>query len=364
MAVTAFSGPVVTFGEGAGGQENNPDAGPSLFAGGVALLDTRSYSPGQSSARAAAGWSMTSAITTIDYIPTTLGANTVITSQAPVNGTALTLPTVNTTVVTVGARVGSATGLLLIDALRVSITASIAGNVLTATVVTGTITLGTVVFSATGLITPTTVVGYGTGRGDTGTYILDTSQTFASGALIGAPGLYGVARIPGNVTQTGTALYNPMTMVGRALSITTAAGDSAVYTIRGYDIYGQAMSEALTAAGATTVSGKKAFKYIASVTPVGTVGATVTVGTTDIFGFPLFSASFQDVAITWAGTAVTATTGYLAGVGAVATTTTGDVRGTYAVQSASDGAKRLLVRQSPSPLFVGMSGGLYGVTQA
>ena len=41
----------------------------------------------------------------------------------------------------------------------------------------------------------------------------------------------------------------------------------------GYDIYGFPMSEAITANGASTVSGKKAFKYIQSVTPVGTVGA-------------------------------------------------------------------------------------------
>jgi len=362
MAVTAFSGPLVVFGEAAGGMDSNPDSGPSLFAGGVGIIDNRTYSPGQSSSKMSAGWYGTSAITTIDFIPTALGAATVMASQVPVNGTPLVLPTVNTAVVTVGARLGSVTGLVLIDALRVSVTASIAGNVMTVTVNTGTITIGTVIFSATGAITPTTVVGYGTGRGDTGTYILDSSQTFASGALIGAPGLNGIPKVGSNNSQTGTGLYNPMTMAARALSITTAVGDTAVYTLRGYDAYGVAVSEALQAAGATTVSGKKAIKYLQSITPVGTVGATVTVGTTDIFGFPLYSGTFSDVSITWAGTVVTASTGYLAGVGGVATSTTGDVRGTYAVQSASDGSKRLLVRQSPSPLFIGS--GLYGVPQA
>lgn len=362
MAVTAFSGPLVVFGEASGGMDNNPDAGPSLFAGGVGIIDPRTYSPGSSSNKMSAGWYGTSAITTIDFIPTALGAATVMASQVPVNGTPLTLPTVNTAVVTVGARLGSTTGLVLIDALRVSVTASIAGNIMTVTANTGTVTLGTVMFSAGGAIAPTTVVGYGTGRGDTGTYILDTSQTFASGALIGAPGLNGVPKVGSNNSQTGTGLYNPMTMSGRAFSITTAAGDTAVYTIRGFDCYGMALSEALQAAGATTVAGKKAFKYLASVTPVGTVGGTVTVGTTDVFGFPLYSGTFSDVSITWAGTAITAATGYLPGVGGVATPTTGDVRGTYAVQSASNGASRLVVRQSPSPLFIGS--GLYGVTQA
>jgi hypothetical protein len=362
MAVTAFAGPLIAFGEAPGGMDHNPDDGPSLFAGGVGTLDPRTYSPGQSSSKMAAGWYGTSSITTVDFIPTALGPATVMASQVPVNGTALVLPTVNTATVTVGAKVGGASNVLLIDALRVSATASIAGNIMTVTANTGTLTIGTVMFSATGAIQPTTIVGYGTGRGDLGTYMLDTSQTFASGALIGAPGLNGVPKVGANASQQGTALYNPMVMSGRALSITTAAGDTAVYTLRGYDAYGQPVSEALTAAGATTVLGKKAFKYLASVTPVGTVGATVTVGTTDIFGFPLYSGTFSDVSITWGGTLVTATTGYLPGVGGVATPTTGDVRGTYAVQSASDGAKRLLIRQSPSPLFIGS--GLYGVTQA
>jgi hypothetical protein len=246
----------------------------------------------------------------------------------------------------------------------VSITASIAGNVLSVTVISGTLTPGTVVYSAAGAIAPTTIVGYGTGRGDVGTYLLDSSQTFASGALIGAPGLNGVPKIPSNVSQQGTSLYNPLAMSSRALSITTAAGDSAVYTVRGYDVYGQPVSEAFQAAGATTVPGKKGIKWLASVTPVGTVGATVTVGTTDVFAFPLFTGTFQDVSITWGAALVTASTGYLPGVATVATTTTGDVRGTYAVQSASDGSKRLTVRQSPSPLFLGDTAGLYGVTQA
>jgi hypothetical protein len=362
MSVSAFTGPLIVFGEAPGGMDNNPYLGSSLFYGGVGILGPQGYTPGSS--KVPAGWLGMSKIDTINFIPTALGAATVIGSQVPVNGTPLVLPTVNSTVVTVGAAAGGLTGLLLIDALRVSLTGSIAGNVLTATVVTGTITPGTVIWDAGGTLQPATVVGYGTGRGDTGTYILDRSQTFASGALIGAPGYRGVPVIPGNPSQTGSSLYNPMTMAGRALSITTAAGDTAVYTLRGLDVYGMPLTEALTAAGATTVSGKKAFKWLQSVTPVGIVGATVTVGTTDIFGFPLYSGSFQDVAITWAGAAVTATTGYLAGIGGPSTPTTGDVRGTYAVQSASDGSKRLVVTQSPTPMIMSLQNGVYGVAQA
>jgi hypothetical protein len=164
-------------------------------------------------------------------------------------------------------------------------------------------------------------------------------------------------------------LWDPTKALSRNVRITTASGDSAVYTVKGYDIYGYAMSEAITASGASTVSGKKAFKYIASVTPVGTVGATVTVGTGDVYGFPIYSATYNigadaDVAISWNGAAITSTTGYTAGVTTTASTTTGDVRGTYAVQSASDATKRLIVTQSPALTNISSITGLFGVTQA
>jgi len=213
-----------------------------------------------------------------------------------------------------------------------------------------------------------TAVTLTAGTGVTGSVSITNASTGV--AVTGLLALDGAA---GRVSfgSSGTIqLWDPTKALARNVRITTASGDTAVYTVRGYDIYGYPMSEAITANGATTVSGAKAFKYIASVTPVGTVGATVTVGTGDVFGFPIYSATFvigadADVAISWNGAAITSTTGYTAGVTtSPATTTTGDVRGTYAVQSASDATKRLVITQSPSLANISSITGLFGVTQA
>ena len=304
-------------------------------------------------------------------MPSTLATNNIAASQAPVSGTALTLVSSSAAGITVGAYVVNAsTGvqtaatLLLIDSLSASSASSvISGNTLTTGgSVTGTFTVGSVL-SGTGVTTGTKIVSFGTGTGGAGTYIVDTPQTVASTTITGLTGTRGIPRVPFG-SSGAIALWSPQCMIGRNVRITTAAGDVAVYTVSGYDAYGFPMSEAITANGATTVSGVKAFKYISSVTPVGTVGASVTVGTGDVFGFPIFSASFYDVQIFWNANLITATTGYTAGVGTTATTTTGDVRGTYAVQSASDGSKRLCVLQSPSVLTVGAAYGIFGVTQA
>ena len=227
--------------------------------------------------------------------------------------------------------------------------------------------------SATNLATSQTPVS-GTavtltaGTGVTGSTTITNASTGAA-----VTGLFALDGAAGRVSfgSSGTIqLWDPTKALSRNVRITTASGDTAVYTVRGYDIYGYPMSESITASGATTVSGAKAFKYIASVTPVGTVGATVTVGTGDVFGFPIYSATYvigtdADVAISWNGAAITSTTGYTAGVTtSPATATTGDVRGTYAVQSASDATKRLVITQSPSLANISSVTGLFGVTQA
>jgi hypothetical protein len=162
-------------------------------------------------------------------------------------------------------------------------------------------------------------------------------------------------------------LWNPQAIISRAVSVTgSASSTGGNITINGYDIYGVPMSEVIAApAGASTVNGKKAFKYISSVVPAFTDAHNYSVGTTDIYGFPLRSDNFGDVAINYNAAAITANTGYVAAVTtSPATTTTGDVRGTYALQSAADGSKRLVVRQFITPANMPSVTGLFGVTQA
>jgi hypothetical protein len=379
MTTSHWSGPLLAFGEAGPTAGNNPDLGSSLFWGGTGLLDQRdavAYQPGRSSNRAY-GWLGTDSILSVDYVPATISAVNLAASQAPVTGVALTLVAATGAGVTIGASIVNratnqrVTGLRLIDGLSASVTATIAAalpNVLSVTAVgSGTLTIGTVC-SGTGVTANTTIIGFITGRGGVGTYYVDTPHAsgVASTTVTGVAGLYNVPTIPGNVLGggNGPVLYNPICMFGRVVSITTAANDVGVYTVVGYDVYGYPMSEALTANGATTVTGKKAFKYVASVTPVGgTLGATATVGVGDVIGFPLFSNSFSDVTIRWNAGLIVASTGYLAGVPLAPTTTTGDVRGTYALQSASDATKRLTVTQSVPATLINTMVGVFGPTQ-
>lgn len=147
-----------------------------------------------------------------------------------------------------------------------------------------------------------------------------------------------------------TSFYNRSNNIARCVSVTGVAnGSGGVVLVKGLDAYGFAMSQAITlGAGVNTVNSTKAFKAITSVTPQFTDTHAISVGVADIFGLPLYCNLAPDIEIVWNGTLVTAVnTGFVAGdTTTPATTTTGDVRGTYAVQSASDGTKRLTIRQS------------------
>lgn len=169
--------------------------------------------------------------------------------------------------------------------------------------------------------------------------------------------------------QTGAIqIWDPTTIGGRALAILAAAGASGGnFSVSGYDVYGVPMHETINAAGNATTNGKKAFKYVQTVTPLFSDAQNYSVGTADIFGFPIYASSFSSLEIFWgnatAVSQVTAVTGFVAGNTTTATALTGDVRGTYAVQSASDGNKTLTVFQHPRVQSIGNATGLFGVTQ-
>ena len=166
--------------------------------------------------------------------------------------------------------------------------------------------------------------------------------------------------------------WSPQALLGRAVSVTAAASATyATATVAGYDIYGFPMSEAITISAGSVATGRKAFKYIKSVTLSGGTADTThaySVGTADVFGFPLRSDTFGDVIINYATslvgtTLITAATNYLPADRTTPSTTTADVRGTFAATSSS-GANKLIVRQSPQAYMVPYATGLFGLTQA
>lgn len=183
-----------------------------------------------------------------------------------------------------------------------------------------------------------------------------------SGSLVmdSNPAMLSIAAQGGGVSQ-----YDPRTAICRTLRFTSATNDSAATAaIVGYDFYGNIVHETVTLTNGSVATSKKALKFVTSITPAGTLGGgNLSVGTSDVYGFPLASYEFQAVQIYWNAALISSSTGYLAAVTtSPATATTGDVRGTYATQSASDGTKKLQVFLTPVPWLI-TSVGLFGVTQ-
>lgn len=160
-------------------------------------------------------------------------------------------------------------------------------------------------------------------------------------------------------------LWDTNTMLSRALRITSGGNDSGItFNVKGYDIYGFPMSENITGANIGIATGAKAWKYITSITPSAAVASTCSVGTADIFGFPIRADRFAYTDICWNNTFITASTGFTGAVTTTASATTGDVRGTYATQSsASDGTKRMQIFISLDATNAKTASGTYGVSQ-
>jgi hypothetical protein len=154
-------------------------------------------------------------------------------------------------------------------------------------------------------------------------------------------------------------LHNPREALARVVSLTgTTAGAGGAFTVSGWDVYRQPMTETITAtAGSTVVYGKKAFKYINAITPNFTDAHNYVVGVGDTFGFPLRIDEWENGRFYYGGLLMVAATGTLMGVTTnPATATTGDVRGTIQLSTAgnatavasplaaaTDGIKRLVI---------------------
>jgi hypothetical protein len=257
MSITAFSGPVISYGQNTVGSnpsitDYNPDLGPSLFWGGVARIDPRpnfNYTPGQNFGAFTAGFA-TSDAQTISYAPYTLSTSAIAAAANVVSGTAMTLVSTNST--STGVSVGASctnyntgatvTGLLMVDGFA-SFTGVIANSILTVSSLTGTISIGMTI-TGTGVNTGTTIVNQLTGApGGVGTYTVQGDDTASSTTITAqATGTTALAQPFG---QSNTVyLWNPQAVVSRAVSVTgSASATGGNILISGYDIYGVPMSE-------------------------------------------------------------------------------------------------------------------------
>lgn len=388
MSISAFTGPVVSFGQGTS-DDYNPQMGPSLFYAGTGTLDPRAqftYQPGQRTGQPTYGFLGTTRIQTLNAIPITLTAALLAATQNTVAATPMTLVSSAATGVAVGVSITRqdtgvlVTGLLEIDPPIAVATATIAAGTTVMNVTALTAPSGDgyntffpgMIISGTSVVTGTTITSFGTGNGGIGTYNISTAPSagISGGTITGKSS--GLINGIGFGSDTCINLWNPVVLLGRAVSITSTTNQVvSTFTIRGFDVYGFPITEVITLSGttATTTNGKKAFKYILSVTPNTTDAVnTYSVDTTDILGFPLRSDTWQaaaesDTSIMSNNALIAASTGYVAAVKTVATATTGDVRGTFALQTASNGTLRVIFTQSPPiPAFASVAG-LFGVTQ-
>jgi len=397
MANTAFSGPLVVFGQNpTQPSDYNPDiGGSSLFYAGTGILDPRApftFLPGESQSAVDYGWLGVDNITTLSAVPYTAASAAIVASANP---TSATLSLVTSSSSTTGvyynntnfvrSDTGATDTVLALDAYA-SVTGSVTNGVLTITTSTSQMPIGPgmVLLTASGTVSQGTVAGSqvvsqltttGTyssvSQGTTGTYQLSGNLTVTSGTITLAYQNVQQCAVPNNAQTPSQGNWSPQALLGRAVSITAAASATyATATVNGYDIYGYPMSEAITITAGSTVNGKKAFKYIKSVVLSGGTADTThaySVGTADVFGLPLRSDTFGDIIVNNAAslvatTLITAATNYLPADRTTPSATTADVRGTFAATSSS-GANKLIIRQSPQAYAVPYATGLFGLTQ-
>ena len=395
MANAAFSGPLVVFGQNPTQPgDYNPDiGGSSLFYAGTGILDPRqvyTYIPGEAQSAPDFGWLGVDNITTLSAVPYTASATAIVASAA---ATSATLTVVSSSSSTTGvyystsfvrADTGATDTVLALDAYA-SVTGSFSNGVLTITTSTNQMPIGPgmVVLTTSGTVSQGTVAGtqivsqltttgtYSTvSQGTTGTYQTNGNLTATSGTVTLAYQTPGQCAVPNNAQTPGIYNWSPQALLGRAVTVTAASGATATTaTVSGYDIYGYPMTQALTISAGGVVTSTKAFKYIKSVVlNAADSGHNYSVGTADVFGFPLRSDTFGDVIINYAAslvgtTLITAATNYLPADRTTPSSTTNDVRGTFAATSSS-GANKLIVRQSPQAYMVPYATGLFGLTQA
>lgn len=190
---------------------------------------------------------------------------------------------------------------------------------------------------------------------------LATAQTVAAGAFFTLTAGTGIL----STTVNGVpcfALDTPRTITFTGAS---TAATSSIATIKGYDMYGAAMSQTvITPVSTAATASLKAFAYVSSIVSTSTTTSTLSVGVGSAFGLPFAASDFGYVRAAWNQIFPTTSTGFVpADLTSPATAATGDVRGTYAVQgSVPNGAINLAVQQLvKSTASVDLA---YGVTQA
>jgi hypothetical protein len=226
MALSAEAGPLVTFTTPQ--FDSNPSAGPNVWHKGDMIGDPRvpyTYQPGQAATAPVYGWSSANAIPLVDQVPSAVSTTNIAAAQVPVAATPLTLASATANGITVGC----------------------------------------------------SIINAATGQPVTGLLGIDVNTAAAPQP----PVQFG--------QDASITIWNPAWAISRCLQINSVGNDStATFLVVGFDQYFFPMTQLVTGANAGVATTLKAFKYIQSITPAGTLsGSNVSVGTTDTYGIPL-----------------------------------------------------------------------------
>lgn len=187
---------------------------------------------------------------------------------------------------------------------------------------------------------------------------------------LGAAGNFVLAAGAGVTTVVVNGQTRLVLDVPRNLTFTSGGNISGVnFTVTGYDVYGQLMTQTLAGPNANTVATLKAFKQVVSVAANAAVATNTSIGIGDVFGLPFRLLDINHIiSVKWASVlAQDASTVVAAVATSPSTAALGDVRGTVAPSSASNGARRLTVNMFIPGIGSGPNAnrvGAYGVTQA
>ncbi len=182
--------------------------------------------------------------------------------------------------------------------------------------------------------------------------VLPAPATALSNVPIGQANLYGSGLLPpaanfgpsapaatahafGGAIDAGLArVMNPRETLARNIVLALATSGSYSAVVSGWDVWGNPMTEIISLSSQTTGAGKRAFKYIGSITSGTSSTDPVAFGLGDTFGFPFRVDEWDQTEITWNNAYASNANGFTKAVLGAATATSGDVRGTIQLSTA------------------------------
>lgn len=367
MTASHASGPEIVYGRSTAGSSagSNPEAGPSGFYQGSCILDPRyPYQNGVTGIGSIYGFMNSAPICLYDGVPTTASATNIAAAQVPVAATALTLASTNVAGVCCNVPLVpyGATAAVTVIGIDLGVPRGVSTTSASKTItfpnaiecnkyaVGDQVMIGGGAGSNLPLFTRVTVAAASsaattlTVNDAVGATMSNAAFAWRAKTIIDQPSVY---------MNAGTMrVIDPTSCLARTLLFTSAGNDSSgTATVVGYDIYNRLVTQTVTLTNASTVATTKAFKYVLSITPAGTLsGSNLSVGFQDTFGFALRVDRFDYLKLVVASALITATTGFTAAVlTSPSTATTGDVRGTYALQTAADNSRRTSIWYTPPP---------------